>query len=258
MTVRDYVEVLQRRKWVIVITFAAVMAIAIIATLMTTPRYRAVTVMRVLPLSGGGGEWVTYDTSKIERIMNTYAEFATSRPVREELMERLQLDERPSIEVELIVGTELMQITAEALEPVVARDAANTLGDILIEQSRSLYLGSAKTAQEILAEQLAQMKTELDQAWTEYENVVSEAPEDSDRIANASRSIQLRENTYADLLDQYERLRVREAVLANTLSMVEPAVAPGGPSRPRWQLNLALGIVVGLAAGIGMAFLLES
>ncbi|MFC2036543.1 polysaccharide biosynthesis tyrosine autokinase [Chloroflexota bacterium] len=263
MTMRDYLEILLRRKWVVIITLAVVMAIAVIVTLLATPKYQASTMMRVLAVTGGSSDWVSYDTKQIDRLMNTYAEFATSRPVLNELVQSLGLqgrpaEERPQIEVEIVLGTELIQITAEALDPIVAKDAANTLVDILIHQSRALYIGSGKSAQEILGEQLAQVKAELDQAWTEYEAQIAQAPEDSDRIAAAGRTIELKETTYAQLLEQYERNRVREAVLANTLSVVEPAVEPSEPSKPRKQLNLALGFVVGLAGGVALAFLIES
>ncbi len=259
MSIRDYIEVLLRRKWVIIITFFVVVAIAVVGTLLTVPKYVASSMMRVLAVSGGGSsDWIAYDTRQVERLMNTYAEFATSRPVLQELVERLGLKEWPQITVEILTNTELMQITSEARDPVVARDAANTLAEILIAQSRELYSGGGKTAQEILGDQLVAVRGELDQAWTEYEGLISESPEDQDRIAAASRAIGLKEETYATLLEQYERNRVREAVLANTLSVVEPAIAPRNPSKPRQQLNLALGVVIGLAGGIGLAFLLES
>lgn len=259
MSLRDYLDILWRRKWVILITFTAVMAAAVIATLLATPKYQASTKLRVLSVSGGtGADWVAYDTRQIERLMNTYAEFATSRPVLRELVQRLGLDEWPQIEVEILTNTELFQITAEALDPVAARDTANTLAEILIDQSRALYVGTGKTAQDILGDQMAQVKGELDQAWVDYETVVASYPDDAERIAAASRLIELKETTYASLLEQYERNRVREAVLANTLSVVEPAIIPQSPAKPRVALNLALGLVVGLAGGIGLAFLLEN
>jgi capsular exopolysaccharide synthesis family protein len=68
----------------------------------------------------------------------------------------------------------------------------------------------------------------------------------------------LKEKTYETLLEQYERNRLREAVLANALSIIEPAYPPPAPAKPRRQLNIALGLVVGLAGGVGLAFLLES
>lgn len=259
MGVRDYIEILWRRKWVIIATWAVVMTIAVVATLLTTPKYQASTMLRVLSVSGGGSaDWVAYDTRQLERLINTYAESATSRPALQQLAEKLSPQPLPHIEVEILAGTELLQVIAEAEDAVVARDAANMLADILIDQSRALYVGTGKSAQEILSEQLAQVNTELDQAWTEYESLLAETSPDADRIAAASRAIELKEETYATLLEQYERNRVREAVLANVLSIVEPAIAPVVPSKPRIMLNLALGFVMGLAGGVGLAFLLEN
>ncbi len=259
MSIRDYVEILLRRKWIIIITFALVITITIVATLLTEPMYRASTMMRVLSVSGGSsGDWIAYDTKQVERLMNTYAEFATSRPVLQELSEKLELENWPQIAVEILTNTELMQITAEARDPVVARDTANALAEVMIAQSRELYAGGGKTAQEILVEQLEQVKGELDGAWTEYESLIAQSPEAADQIAAASRAIELKEDTYATLLDQYERNRVREAVLANTLSIIEPAIAPRNPAKPRKELNIALGLVLGLGGGVALAFLMES
>jgi capsular exopolysaccharide synthesis family protein len=40
--------------------------------------------------------------------------------------------------------------------------------------------------------------------------------------------------------------------------VVEPAIVPEAPSKPRKLLNLALGFLIGLAGGIGLAFLFEN
>jgi succinoglycan biosynthesis transport protein ExoP len=259
MGVRDYIEILWRRKWIIVIAVAVTMVMATAATFLATPMYRASTILRVLAVTGGGSsDWVTYDSRQIERLMNTYAELATSRLVYEQLARELEIIEVPEIQVDIRGETELIAITAEGPDPVVARDAANALAELLIDETRALYTGSGKTAQEILGEQLARAKTELDEAWTEYETLLADSPEDSDTIAAAGTIIDLKERTYAVLLEQYERNRVREAVLANTLSVVEPAIAPSAPSSPRRGLNLALGLVVGLVAGVALAFLFEN
>jgi len=60
------------------------------------------------------------------------------------------------------------------------------------------------------------------------------------------------------LLEQYEQARLREAMQANMLSIVEPAVAPRTPSKPRKELNIALGFVAGLVGGICLSFLFEN
>lgn len=45
---------------------------------------------------------------------------------------------------------------------------------------------------------------------------------------------------------------------ASNLSVIEPATAPERPSHPRTVLNVALGIIVGLIGGLGLAFATEN
>jgi non-specific protein-tyrosine kinase len=98
----------------------------------------------------------------------------------------------------------------------------------------------------------------LRQARGEYESLIAQTPQDSERIAAISRSIELKEETYATLLEQYEQVRAREAMRANMLSIVDPAVPPQSPSKPHRKLGVALGFVVGSVSGLGLALLLES
>jgi len=251
-----YLTILGRRKWVIAVTLAVTVTVVVIGTLTMTPTYVASTTLRVATALGGSVSYTDYRYA--EQLINTYAEIATSRPVLQELVQRLGLDQPPQIEVEIIANTELVHITVEDPNPILAREAANALAEILVAQSRELYSGGGKTAHEILGEQLAQTERELDQARTEHENLLTQSPEDVERIAAASRSISLKEQTYATLLQQYDQARVREAIRANALSVVEPAVAPEAPSKPRKALNIALGFMVGLAGGVGLAFLFEN
>jgi succinoglycan biosynthesis transport protein ExoP len=258
MELRTYLAILWRRKWVIAVTLVVTVTVVVIGTLMATPKYVASTTLRVLTATGGSVDWVEYHVMYADRLMNTYAQIATSGPVLEELVLKLSLDGPPQIEVEVLANTELMQITVEDPNPILAREAANALAEILVTQSRELYTGGGRTAQEILSEQLAQIEDESNQARREYESLVTQSPEDSERIAAASRSVELKQETYAMLLEQYERARVTEAIRANVLSVVEPAVVPQAPSKPRQALNIALGFMVGLAGGIGLAFLFEN
>jgi len=43
-----------------------------------------------------------------------------------------------------------------------------------------------------------------------------------------------------------------------TITLIDPAVPPRSPSSPRKMLNIALGTMVGLAGGLGLAFLFEN
>lgn len=258
MDLKTYLQILWRRKWVIVLTAAATILVVIAGTLMMTPIYTASSILRVATPSTGTFQVNDYELPYADRLMNTYANIATSNPVLDELAQRLEVDNPPQVEVDILANTELMRITVEDQHPGVAAEAANLVAEILIDRSRELDAGSGQTAREILNEQLVQVREELDQALQEYEELVAQFPADSERVLAAGRVIDLKQGIYSTLLQQYEQARFREAVEIDTLSIIEPATIPRWPSSPRMPLNLALGAIIGLVGGVGLAFLFEN
>lgn len=256
MELQSYLAILWGRKWVIITTVSVTMFVVLLGTILATRLYQATTTIRIATAAAGSVSYTDYQYA--DRLLNTYAEIITSEPLLDELGSVLEIKEVPDIIVEILPNTELIQITVEDSDPVLAADTANALAEILISQSAELYSGGGKSPQEILREQLTQIEAELSSARQEYDSLVSETPEDSSRIEAASRSIELKQKIYAIFLEQYEAARIREAVRANTISVVEPAEIPEAPSSPRVLLNFVLGIFVGLTGGIGLAFLLEN
>jgi succinoglycan biosynthesis transport protein ExoP len=132
------------------------------------------------------------------------------------------------------------------------------LTSYLISQSETLYSGGGKSPVEILNEQLNQLSGELAIARRDYENLLLNSPGDTEQLSALNQSITLKQEMYATVLDQYEQARVREALRANTISVFEPAETPLAPSSPKKILNIALGLIVGLIGGLGLAFLFEN
>jgi len=202
---------------------------------------------------------VTYsDFIYADRLMNTYVKIATSSPVIQELRKRLDILATPHIEVESVPSTELIKISVDSADPGLAQAAANTLAEILVEQGKELYSGGGKSPLEILEGQLPQAEAELKQARSELENLVAQSPEAAEEIEAANQTVELKEKTYAYLLDQYDQASLRETMRANIITIVEPAVMPLSPIKPRKLMNISLGVLIGLCGGIGLAFLFEN
>ena len=108
MEIHNYIAILWRRKWVIAVTFAVTVAVAVVGTLVVTPQYVASATLRVMAASSESFDYG--DFLYADRLMNTYVKIATSGPVLEELVQRLELDQPPQIEVEIPANTELAQI----------------------------------------------------------------------------------------------------------------------------------------------------
>jgi capsular exopolysaccharide synthesis family protein len=256
MDIRSYIAILMRRKWIISLTAAITVAMAALVTSRMTPVYAATATVRVATAVLGRVEYGDYIYA--ERLMNTYVEIITSNPVEEEVKKHLGLDSLPPVWVEVVPDTELIRITAEGPDPFLARDVANALANVLQSESQAFYTGGGKSAHEILSELLAQADNELTLAQSERDAAMNDVPEDTDRLEALSRTVELKEQTFALLLLQYENVRLTEAMRANTISLVEPASRPWAPSKPRKKVNILLGAVIGLSAGLGLALVFEN
>ena len=258
MELRTYLAIILRRKWIIAIVTIIFTVFAAIASLLITPTYIAPTTVRVATYGGGIADSGRADINYSQLLMSTYSSILTSGSVKSEIKQELGLEKFPVLTVDLIPNTELMRIKGEATNAETARDIANTAARLLIEKSQELYSGSGQSTQEILREQVDQIKLELDEARREYDVLLADAPEDEASITAASQSIALKERTYLTLLEQYESVRVNEALRSNAVTIVEPAYAPRTPSNPRHGLNVVLGFLVGLVGGVGLAFVLDN
>jgi capsular exopolysaccharide synthesis family protein len=134
MRLIDYLLILARRKWVILLTTVLTLTVAALWVSQTPPRYTARTTLRVMSARAGSADYVEYNTQYAEMVIGTYVRIATSSTVLNELSR--YVSKVPVIKAEAVANTELIQITAEDEDPALAQFAANKLAEILIANSR--------------------------------------------------------------------------------------------------------------------------
>lgn len=261
MELRYYLAILKRRKLIVLLTALTAVAIAAIGLRFQDPVYSAQVTVRIAQASSDSIEYVDYVYA--DRLMNTYGEIVESWPVLKEASQQLGLAISPEelaklIKVELVPNTELLRITVDDPDPLQASRMANVLAALLVEQSQSLYFGGERSAREILSDQLELLSAELQQDRLALEAATSNPNSDPAERDILRTKIALQEEAYTSFLRQYEEARVTEAARANSVTIVEPAVPPQRPSRPQTMLILAASALIGLVAGIALAFLAES
>lgn len=255
MDLRGILLVFWRFKWIILITLIATLAVVALGMLFILPTYTATVTLRIASASGGS---LTYsDYMYADRLMNTYARIAASKPVLDEVVKTLNLTETPEIKVEIIENTELLKISVDNHSPELAQIIANTLGSILVTQSQDLYLGGLKKPEQILAEQLKKQEDDINKARIAYEIQATQNPSDTIGLAAASRNLELEQKTFSDLMSLYQESLVRESIRSNIVSIMEPAVVPVYPSKPNFVLNMAIAAALGLLGGAGLALVAQ-
>jgi non-specific protein-tyrosine kinase len=265
MEIQRYIHILVDRKWIVILTTIAIVAVVVLGSISMTPIYSASALVRVT--SGLGGSVTYTDLNYTERLIRTYVQLLKSRTFMEEVINRLGLLIRPesladTIKVESIADTELIRISVDHVSPRQAATIANTLSALLVEQGQKLYYGQGKSAREILQEQLAVLEDQLRQDRSLLANLsVATLTSNQDRETQRQdliAKISAEEQAFATLLNQYDKARVDEAMRANSVGVAEPAITPEAPSKPNLKMNIALGVMVGLMSGIGLALLFES
>ncbi|MBV9544237.1 MAG: hypothetical protein JOY61_07650, partial [Chloroflexi bacterium] len=246
MELRSYLAILRRRWRIIAITAVVTLAVVGIGTLLMRPLYVASTTLRFSNAANLATDSVSSDSVMyVTRVMNTYSRLATTERVLDDVRGRLGMRQAPQVKVDLPANTDLMVISVQNEDPSVAAAAANAVADILVADIAQLESSPAASARETLGGQLSELQNELQQA-----------PGATD--ATARGTLDLKQQQFARLSDQYERARLLETLRAESISVLEPARVPETPALPRRALNMAIALVVGLVGGTALAFVVEN
>jgi uncharacterized protein involved in exopolysaccharide biosynthesis len=104
----------------------------------------------------------------------------------------------------------------------------------------------AKAREETLLGNVNQLRREgqdLNEKEIQYQNLMRES--DSNQ------------QLYESVLKRLKETSIAGGLETNNVKIIEPAVAPRSPIRPRRDLNLLLSVVVGLVVGVGLATVIE-
>lgn len=190
-----------------------------------------------------------------QRLSQTYAQVAVTRPILERVAARLDVQTSPSelaqrIRTDAPRDSTLIRISAQDGDPQRAADIANAVAEELIAASPSIQ-GRQADVLRFVDQDLVRTQTEIEEAQAEVQRLAGlptrTAEQDQQLQALQNRLVTLRA-TYATLL------AFSSNSSSNLLSIVEPAITPLDPASPRPLLNTALAMVLGLVLGVAVAF----
>lgn len=258
MSLRFYLTLFWRRKWAILITFSCITGTVLVGTFLIKPVYRSSVILRVSTTPAGSIDYLSYDMRYADRVMRTYAIIATSYPLLSDLRQKLNLDELPYIDVEIISESELIQIYVEDTNAIQARDVANALAELLIKYVKTMYHAQLDNPSQIIKNQLDEQLISLDSARAQYQEVLTKKGGDSPEADQARKDLAIQEEIYTRLWQVYEMVRARDSMRENAITIIEPARISNQPIRPNKILNGAMAIFLGLAGGIVSAIVMEN
>lgn len=262
LDLRQYAAIIGKWLWLIALCTLLAGGTAFVVSRNSTPIYEASAMLLINEArSPDVNDYTSILTS--ERLARTYAELLKTRPVLEQVIERLGLPMEPmelakDITVQSVRDTQLIRLKVESPNPELAARIANTLPEVFIEQNERIQTSRFASSKENLARELAIVQQDI--ARTQEAIARLGTPQTSAQQAELDRlqsDLAQYRASYSNLLSSYEGIRLAEARSVNNVVVSEPADVPMYPVRPRTLLNTLLAAIVGAMLALGGVFLIE-
>lgn len=234
-TLRDYLNVLRRRRWVVLVAVVVVPAGAIALSLLQAPRYEA------------SAEVLLSRQSLANSLSNVVDPTYTIDPQR--LVDtQTTVAESPQIAAAVIAAAHLKHVTPQQFLDA-SSVAAQTGADVLVFRVSDRHPAVA-----------AQLATLYAQQYLVYANdlstraIKSARQEVEAKIATLEATGHSRSGYYADLLSKDQQLATYEALQTGNATLIKSADG-ASKTQPTPLRDGLLGLLVGVVLGLGLAFL---
>jgi len=249
-----YWQILWRHKWVVLLAVIVVFAGTVVFTSRQSPVYSASSKVLIsppaylYPYSGTGqllasqGLPYSQDLPYYINYLENYKVWLTGTDMMDKIREEVKSlypksEQMPfSMSVSTIEDTSIFNIAIEAGDPELCKVAANASALVLMQENERTFAIGLETASELIEKQILTPLEELS------------------RIRGGSESPGIDSGTTDD---KEPESQLWQASQLNNVRIMDYARTPTFPIRPKKKQNAALGLLVGIFLGGGLAFFLE-
>jgi non-specific protein-tyrosine kinase len=246
--IRDYVNVLRRRKAIVIVAVAVTLGVAIVASIVQTPVYEAEARV-LLNTDQNSNLFDTNNNSSSDpgRVAATEVEVVQSAPVAQAVQKAIGIS--PSISAGVVGDTNVLSIKARNTNAATAAKIANAYANAYVDVKRK------ERVNDLLATS-SQVQSKIDDIGKQITALDASAttPQAQADAAQQRDALFSQQATFRQTLAQ---LQVETATASGGAQLVTPAVASGSPVEPKPLRSIALALALGLVLGISVAFGVE-
>lgn len=290
-----YINVIFKRFWLIVAMVAVGLVAAILVNIFMRPAYKATVLMMINQEDAGKIDATPYSSfTSEEDYYRTQYQLLASRSLLEKVYKNMDLNQyeqfanprglnklQGALNIDPVTRSRLVNVSITAYDPKLAAEIANTLTNTFVADnvSNRVFMGQDVIAalesterspeeQELLnsmpqvvnsdfiktlkqqAAQLSAQRAKLAAKYTaQHPELIS--------VQNQLNAVNEQINTETRRLVQSIKIELSGQFSGNNIRIVDPAVTPDKPVRPRKLINLAIGLLAGGILGLGLVFVLE-
>ena len=279
MELKDYINVLINRRWIIVGTVAVVLAVTLILTFLQAPIYQSqVEILSEVSSASESvlGSFFTAALFDPDRYIQTQTEIIKTDTMAQAVEDALQLkyeenarlrqegedvyipDQIPTaselgsmVDVQQKERTNIFDIVITNTDRLLARDVAQAYAEEYIASRQLAAIRQISEARREVWNRIQEVEDEIGQA-VEQAKQYTAGNVPTEVLNEAQRAV----NLWVSLYEKYITLRIAESLEQRGLEIVQPA-KPGAKTSPRPTRNAVLAVFLGLILGVGLAFLVE-
>ena len=141
ISLREYGDVLRRRRAIILQTFVVILVAGVLVTIFTAPTYRSTARLLLEAPSYTINQVNSSDPlGDLFRINNQYSigtqvELLQTESIRKEVMEKLGAPSLPSMTISGVENTQIIEVISEGDNPELVANAANSLLELYVDQA---------------------------------------------------------------------------------------------------------------------------
>lgn len=258
---RNLAALIWRWLWLIILITLVSGGAAYFLSTVATPIYQART---TLLISEARGTADYQDILASERMARTYAELMTQGALLDEVAATLGLTPRifdgdvTAIRVETIQDTQLIAVEVEGISPQLVTAVANTLPVVFIGQIQSIQDARWGATVQNLESQIRVLEQEIDQTQAAIAEIGQAQDADQEvelgRLRNSLTQLQA---SQANLIDTFETVRLALAQSTDSITVVDRALPPTSPIRPRPITNTLLAALAGALLALAVILLIN-
>lgn len=264
MELRQYLSLIRKWLWLIVLVSVVAAAGSYYATSQQPRYYQAVAKVMV----GQGVQSPNLNSGDIATasvLAETYIQLVRTSSVLQGIKDELKLPHsiaelRGAVSANTIQRTQFIEVRGTDTDPVRAAELANAAADQLILQGPASTVGELAQQREFVQQQIQELQRKIENSEAQITQL-----EDSIKTTTSVREV-------ADKRQEIDRQRAQIAqwqqnytqfinyltpTTPNTLTILEPAEPPSAPFTPNVSLNVGLAAVIGLILATAVAFLIE-
>ena len=237
MTLRDYVSVLRRRKWLVIVPMVIAPLVSLGMSLSQESRYRssAEVLVREPPSATAVG---APERPMQQRVLQNELQRARGSALQDQV--RDVVGPEPTLTVRLVADedTDVFTFTAESVDPAFAARAANVYAETYISERRRSLVEELVARMAVVDERLENLEDDLEAASDEeLELLIAQRDQYEFELESLQVSVDLAQTSGASIIDA--------------------APVQTTPFSPRPRRSAFLSLIAGGLIGVAAAFIVE-